>query len=362
MPVSTVAVHAGQLLQPVPGGIGRYVRCLVGALPGQDVTPLPFAAGPRPADIAGPWHDLGRPRGSARYESWHRFRRPALKVEGDVVHATSLAVPPAGRRPLVVTVHDLVFLRQPEHLTPRGVSFHRRGLELARREASAVIVPTRWSRDDLLQEGFDADLVHVAGHGVATRPDPGPARSAAVLERFGIRTPFILFASTIEPRKGVVDLLAAHAEIVADHHDVGLVLAGPQGWGQAPDLDRPGVVATGNVADDDLDVLYRSATALAHPARYEGYGMQVVEAMARGCPVVVTDAASLPEVAGGAADVVPVGDVDALAGALARLVEDGDHRSQRSAAGRARTADLSWDASAAAHVSAYRAALAVGPR
>ena len=362
MPPSTVAVHAGQLLQPVPGGIGRYVRSLVRALPEAGVTPLPFGAGPRPAGIDGPWTDLGRPGGSARYELWHRLRRPALQVAGDVVHATSLAVPPARGRPLVVTVHDLVFLRQPEHLTPRGVSFHRRGLTLARDEAAAVVVPSAWGRDDLLSKGFDTQRVHVARHGVASSDPASPDVSAAALARLGVTTPFLLFVSTIEPRKGVVDLLAAHAALRAEHPGLGLVLAGRQGWGEVPDLDRPGVVATGEVGDDDLDALYRSAVALAHPARYEGFGMTVAEAMARGCPVVTTDAASLPEVAGGAADLVPVGDVEALVAALGRLVDDGDHRAERSAAGVARARELTWAASAEAHATAYAAAMAAGPR
>lgn len=362
MPPSTVAVHAGQLLQPVPGGIGRYVRSLVAALPHQGVEPLPFAAGARPADLDATWVDLGRPSGSARYELWHRLRRPPLRVGGEVVHATSLAVPPSRGRPLVVTVHDLVFLRQPEHLTARGVAFHRRGLALARQEASAVVVPTAWGRDDLLREGFAPERVHVARHGVERAAAPGAAASAAVLQRLGVRAPFILFASTIEPRKGVVDLLAAHAALSASHPEVALVLAGPQGWGEVPDLDRPGVVATGHVGDHDLDVLYRSAVALAHPARYEGFGMQVAEAMARGCPVVTTDAACLPEVAGGAGVLVPVGDVDALASALRRLLEDEEHRAERAAAGEARTRSFTWASSAAAHVTAYDAAVDVGPR
>ena len=362
MPPRTVALHAGQLLQPVPGGIGRYVRALVDALPGAGVTPRPFGAGPRPDGVVGTWDDLGRPTGGLRYELWHRLRRPAVPVAGDVVHATSLAVPPAAGRPLVVTVHDLVFLRQPEHLTPRGVSFHRRGLDLARTEAAAVVVPTAWGREDLLREGFEPERVHVALHGVTVGPAPGADEVAAVLGRLGVRPPFILFASTIEPRKGVLDLLAAHAAVARSCPGLGLVLAGPQGWGAVPDLDRPGVVATGHVGEPELEVLYRSAVCLAHPARYEGFGLQVAEAMARGCPVVTTDAATLPEVAGGAADLVPVGDVDALAGALLRMVEDPAHRAERAAAGVARASSLTWAASAEAHVAAYEAAIAAGPR
>jgi glycosyltransferase involved in cell wall biosynthesis len=241
------------------------------------------------------------------------------------------------------------------------VTFHRRGLDLARREASAMVVPTAWSRDDLLAEGFAPERGHVALHGVDRQPPPDAATAAAVLARLGVQPPFVLFASTIEPRKGVDVLLEAHATVRARHPDVGLVLAGPQGWGEVPDLRRPGVVATGLVADHDLDVLYRAAIALAHPARYEGFGMQVVEAMARGCPVVTTHAASLPEVAGGAGVLVPVGDVDELAGALLRLVEDDHHRAERSAAGVRRTSALTWEASAAAHAAAYAAAVEVGP-
>lgn len=358
----TVAVHAGQLLQPVPGGIGRYVRELLAALPGVGMSVEAFAAGPRPPGTTGPWHDLGRPGGSARYELWHRLRRPRLRVAGDVVHATSLAVPPPGGRPLVVTVHDLVFLRHPQHLTRRGVAFHRRGLDLARAEASAVIVPTAWSRDDVVDEGFDPALVHVAHHGVDVGRRPRPEVVDAALVRLGVTRPFVLFAGTVEPRKGVVDLLAAHATLRETCPDLDLVVAGQLGWGAVPDLDRPGVVPLGGVADDDLDALYRSALALAHPSRYEGFGMQVVEAMARGCPVVTTDASSLPEVAGGAADLVPVGDVDALVGALRRLVEDDEHRRERRQAGLERVVPLTWAASAAAHLDAYRAAADLGPR
>jgi glycosyltransferase involved in cell wall biosynthesis len=356
-----VALHAGQLLQPVPGGIGRYVRELTAALPAAGVDVEAFGAGPRPAglspaDVA--WHDLGRPRGPVRYELWHRLRRPTVRVPGDVVHATSLAVAPAGARPLVVTVHDLVFLRQPQHLTNRGVGFHRRGLELTRREAAAVVVPTEFGRDDLLREGFDADSVHVALHGV-TVPEPAPApEQAARLTALGVTAPYLLFVGTIEPRKGVVDVLEAHRRLRATRADLGLMLVGPPGWGPMPDVSGPGVVHTGAVADDaTLDALYRGAVALAHPATYEGFGLTPLEAMARGCPVVVSDAACLPEVVGDGGIVVPTGDGAALTDALASLVDHPAERATWSAAGRHRAADFTWASSAAAHRRAYQSAV-----
>lgn len=354
--MTSVALHVGQLLQPVPGGIGRYVRSLAAALPGAGVDVRSFAAGPAPAGIV-PYVDLGPPSGPVRYEAWHRFRRPVVKVPGDVVHAPSLAVAPAGRRPLVVTVHDLVFLRQPEHLTSRGVAFHRRGLAIARREAAAVIVPSQFGKGDLVREGFDPERIHVAPHGVDPPPPEDPVRTAAVLETFGLHPGFLLFVGTIEPRKGVAELVEAHQRLRARHPALQLVLTGPSGWGEPPDLDRPGVVVTGNVGDGELDVLYRHAVALALPERYAGFGLPLIEAMARGCPVVTSDAACLPEVVGDAGDVAPVGDVEALYRALSKLLDDRRWRDERSAAGVERAAAFTWARSAALHAAAYEAAL-----
>jgi glycosyltransferase involved in cell wall biosynthesis len=302
------------------------------------------------------YEDLGWPRGPLRYEAWHRLRWPPVRVPGEVVHATSLAVPPPGGRPLVVTVHDLVALRTPELLTSRGVAFHRAGLALARQRRATIVVPTAWGREDLAAEGVDPSLVHVAHHGVEVGPVPAPAATEAALDRLGVRPPFVLFVGTLEPRKGVADLLGAHRRLRARHPDLQLVLAGAQGWGELPDLGAPGVVAPGSLGDGDLDALYRSAEVLALPSRYEGFGLQVVEAMARGCPVVCSDAACLPEVAGGAAELVPVGDVAGLADALAAVLDDGARRDRMVAAGRRRAADFTWAASAEAHAQAYAAA------
>jgi glycosyltransferase involved in cell wall biosynthesis len=346
-----VALHVGQLLQPVPGGIGRYVGALLDALPAAGVGVNGFAAG-APA----PFTDLGWPHGSLRYELWHRLRRPIVRVPGDVVHATSLAVPPAGHRPLVVTVHDLVFLHQPEMLTKRGVAFHTRGLELTRREARAIVVPTEFGKHDLVAHGFDPARIHVAPHGVDLPPtttgsgDESSENSRRSIARTPDEGPFVLFVGTIEPRKGIGDLLAAFAKLRGDRPELRLVLAGPRGWGVGPDLEQPGVVELGGVDDVTLAELYDAATVLALPSTYEGFGLPVLEAMAHGCPVVVSDAACLPEVVGDAGAVVPLGDVDALAAALASP-PDGE-------AGRERARHFTWAASAEAHRAAYEAALA----
>jgi len=351
-----VAFHVGQLLQAVPGGIGTYAEALLEALPAVGVTPVPFASGVPPADAANRFPGfvgIGRPGPPWRYELWHRFRRPRLRVPGDVVHATSLAIPPAAPRPLVVTVHDVAFLRHPELFTRHGVSFHRHGLDLARREAAAIVTPSIFTRDELMTVGFPAEQVHVIPHGAPTALGLSPEEDTAVLRRLGVSAPFIAFVGTLEPRKGIDTLTAAFAAVRADLPELSLVLAGAPGWGDVGRLDGDGVAALGAVTPREADVLWRHALCAAVPSRYEGFGLPALEAMARGCAVVASDATSLPEVVGDAGLLVAPGDVGAWVDALRVMVGDPNRREALATSGVQRAASFTWEASARAHAAVY---------
>ena len=328
-----VALHTGQLSQSVPGGIGRYVKGLLAHLPGEGVVVEPFG-GTR-------WH----------YQAWHRLRRPLPRLSAgvDVVHAPSLAVPPPGRRPLVVTIHDLAF----SYLPPRGAAFHRRGLDLVRAEAAAVVVPSAFTASEVVAAGIDSARVNVVPHGLDPPAEPPAAEVTERLRRLGVEPPFLLAVGTIEPRKGLDVLADAFSALTG----VRLILAGSGGWGEVAGLDRPGVRRPGQVSDADLDALYRGATALVMASRTEGFGLPALEAMARGCPVVVSDGGSLPEVVGDAGLVVPAGDPDTLAGVLAEVLGNADLRQRLSAAGRDRAAGFTWAACVAGHLAAYGSAL-----
>ena len=144
---------------------------------------------------------------------------------------------------------------------------------------------------------------------------------------------YVLFVGTVEPRKGIDVLLAAHAALRRQGHpDLRLVVAGPPGWGATPPLDGEGVVAPGRIDEATLDALYRGAAALAVPSLSEGFGLPALEAMARGCPVVASKAGALPEVVGDAGVLVPPGDPDSLAAALDGILSD--ERRRRLAGGR----------------------------
>lgn len=352
-------MHVGQLFQSVPGGIGRYVEGLLSALPDEGVDLVTFASGsPRPdAGYELPHHvDLGPPGPPWRYELWHRWRRPPIPVEADVMHAPSLAVPPAQGTPLVVTIHDLAFLRHPEVFTNRGVAFHRRGLTIAYREAVSILTVSEFTRGELVRAGFEPERLHVAPLGIVVEPgDPVAALDARVAS-VGVEAPYILSVGTIEPRKGLDILAAAFARVRRNHPDLSLVIAGPKGWLTVPGLDAPGVVRLGKVDEATLDALYRRATLCALPSRYEGFGLPALEAMARGCPVIASNATALPGVVGDAGMLVPPGDVVGWAAALNELLGDDAARADCSARGLRRAATFTWAASARAHRDAYEAA------
>ncbi len=348
-----VGLHVGQLLQPVPGGIGRYVERLLEHLPAAGVDIVPFSAGrPHPAP---PGHvDLGRPRGGWRYETWHRLGRPRLRLDVDVIHATSLAVPPSGDTPMVVTVHDVAFLEHADYHTRRGHAFHRRGFELARRDAAVLVVPSAFVAAEVARAGVERDRIVVAHHGVDDPPEVGVGDVDAALSRLGVREPFLLHVGTAEFRKGTDTLLRAFSLARARHPDLELALVSPGGWGRLEPV--PGSRALGGVDDADLDALYRRASALVYPSRHEGFGMPVLEAMAHRCPVISSTATAIPEVAGDAALLVDPDDPAGLAEAIDAVLDDAETRGRLVDAGRRRAGEFSWDASAETHVSAYRLA------
>jgi glycosyltransferase involved in cell wall biosynthesis len=300
------------------------------------------------------WHRLGGPSGAWRYRVWHRWRLPPLRLDGaEVVHAPSLAVPPPGGRPLVVTVHDLAFLTHPGSFPRGGRAFHRRGLELARAEAAIVVVPSQYTAAELAGAGFEAHRIHVVPHGMDLPPESETTERPDV----GAAAPYLLFVGTLEPRKGLPVLLTAFDLLRNKHPGLRLVVAGPRGWGKVPDLNRPGVLALGRVGDANLDALYRNAALLVLPSHSEGFGLNVLEAMARGCPVVVSDAGALPEVVGEAGVLVEPGQADALAEVCGGLLDDDERRGALGQAGRRRAATFTWAACVEGHRRAYVAAM-----
>lgn len=290
------------------------------------------------------------------YEAWLRAGRPraeAIAGAVDVVHAATI-IPAPSRAPLVVTLHDLAFLHQPEHFTPRGVSVFRRSLAVLRQRAAMVMCSSQATLDDALRGGFEAERLRLVPLGVrAVAVSDGDRQR--VRAAYGLPERYVLFVGTVEPRKNLARLVQAMALL---DHPPSLVLAGASGWG---DVERHvhdtslgaslDIRFLGFVPADDLPALYAQAAAFCMPSLREGYGLPVLEAMAQGTPVVTSRGTATQETAGGAAVLVDPLDPADIARGLYEVLE---HPDRFRTLGRARARSAGWDTTARATLGVYR--------
>ena len=287
---------------------------------------------------------------SALYEAWIRLNWPKVEsVTGsiDVVHATGL-VPAATSSPLVVTVHDVAWIHQPEHFSRHGVRTMSKSLEVIGRRAQIVLCSSRATQHDLAHVGIDPARVRVVPLGV----DVVEVTDEAVerlRKNYDLPDEFVLFVGTIEPRKNLVRLAEAMRPL-----SMPLVIAGAEGWGDAQPDAGDAARFLGFVPERDLAALYSAASVFAYPSLREGFGLPVAEAMAQGTPVVTSTGTSTEEVAAGAAVLVDPTDVASISAGILEALE---RRPELSAAGRLRATDLTWQSTAERTVEAYREAL-----
>jgi glycosyltransferase involved in cell wall biosynthesis len=245
-------------------------------------------------------------------------------------------IPPAYRGPAVLTVQDLSFERYPELMSPRDRFYFRTFVPRSARRAARVLTGSEWTRRDLVERfALPPERVVVTPYGLDPVYGPnGPAPPSGE---------YALFVGGLEPRKDPVAALEAFARVDGD---LRLILAGPPKRGREEVLStarRLGldqrVELRGHVSKEELAMLYRGASCLIFPSRYEGFGLPVLEAMASGTPVVATAAGAVPEVAGDAAVLVEPGDADALAAGIERALAE---RERLRAAGLERARSFSW--------------------
>ena len=252
----------------------------------------------------------------------------------------------AGAPPAVVFVHDLAFRLRAAEVPWQQRLYFRAVLPRALRQSAAVLVPSATTRSDLLKlypvSGLE-ERIEVIPEGLPQPVAPGELPD-------GVEPGFLLAVGTVEPRKNYPRLLEAYRNLRRRSAVPQLVIAGRPGWAYGDTLVRiqsePGVRYLGHVDEPTLASLYQSASVLVFPSLYEGFGLPLLEAMARGIPAVIGDAGALPELADGAALAVNAEDPREIAGALERLLADESLRGKLGEEGRRRASGYTWGSAA----------------
>jgi glycosyltransferase involved in cell wall biosynthesis len=283
---------------------------------------------------------------------WLRRNRPAVFLSPDGY--TTLRT----RVPRVTVFHDLAFVHYPENmdrLTQRYYQFFTPRFAQASEQLVAVSEATR--QDIIGTYGVPAEKISLVYNATDALFQPLPAAGQqATRDRFSAGKPYFLFVGALQPRKNLLNLLRAFDAFKQQTQaPTKLLVVGRTAWKAGPIFEvyrqmqfRQDVHLTGRVTDEELVQLYAAAFATAYVPYFEGFGIPIIEAQACGSPVITSDCSSMPEVAGGAAQLVDPFQVASITGGLRALYEHEDRRQELIARGFRNVQRFSWQQSAQA--------------
>ena len=352
------------------GGVGRYTRELIRALVQEtddDVFILSLAASDEASRALfdqlppGAWREIRRlpARERVMTTAWHRLRIPILVErwvgDHDLFHGTDFTLPPTNAS-TVVTIHDLSFLVHPEFAHPKLRDYLQAVVPRSVARADVVITVSASVAADVAAAFPDAQHRIVAIPNGVDAPE-GFARHEAA-------RPTVLIVGTIEPRKNHATVLRAMADVRVAIPDAKLLIVGRRGWlyAEIEQKIQAGIEAgwiewLDDASDAELEDAYRRATIAISASHYEGFGLPVLESLARGIACVVSDIPAHREVAGDNAVYVPVDQPAAIADAIVELIDEPQRREQIAGKGQMRAARFSWRETARRTRRAYQAAL-----
>ena len=358
-------------------GIGRYMKCLAEAVlaraPEHDYL---LILGSGRCEVVG-FEDrqVEIVNASSKYYSLReQVELPRLlrRHKVDVLHSPHFNIPVVRTCPIVVTVHDVIYLACRQDLPSRlGRLYYRAMMAASVRRSERVLTDSEFSKNDIVRY-LNADPEKIEVVYPAVDPDfeqvTDRGKIEAVLSRYRLDEDYILYTGIYRPRKNHRGLLRAFREFLKSGAQGKLVLAGPLAEGEAELLRLASelgvankVVVTGFVPDSDLPALYSAARVYACPSLYEGFGFTVLEAMACAVPVVCSEATSLPEVAGDAALYAQAQHPEEFATALQRAFFEPELRQKLIENGLKNCRRFSWQSAAEAALDAYHRAAALSP-
>jgi glycosyltransferase involved in cell wall biosynthesis len=356
-------------------GIGRYMKCLVEAIlaqePGHDyllIVPPDaqdaiFAENPRVR-----W--LGSRLKYYSLREQMELPRILRAFQADLLHSPHFLLPVWRPCPVVVTIHDVIYLACKEYLPSRaGRLYYHAMMAASVRLADRIITVSEYSKSEIVRflnvDPARIEVIH-SGVGAEFQPMWDKNRLQGVRQEYGIAGEYILYAGVYGRRKNHAGLLRAFRCFLSKGGQAQLVIAGPMNEGESAlralgdelGISRH-VLFTGFVEDSALPALYSGARVYACPSLYEGFGFTVLEAMACGTPVVCSPQTSLPEVAGDAACYADARNPEEFGDALYRLFSDAALQDTLVKRGRNNLLRFSWKNAAAQTFSVYRNALGI---
>jgi glycosyltransferase involved in cell wall biosynthesis len=352
-------------LPPQPVGAGNYIIQLIRALADLKVDDefVIFTHRRGHALISLPKHDsfewiILDDRNPSSRLIWEQLLFPQLIKKSGVELLHSLHYTRPTRLPCasVVTFHDMTFFLYPELHTRVRRLFFPQAIRASARHADALTAVSESTRQDAIRVlGIAPEKITTTQLGVdpSFRPINDTDGRMTIAEKYSLPDRFILYVGLIEPRKNIPMLISAYKRLIDGGENYKLVLVGRYGWmyeellRQIIDFDLERMVHfTGYISQEDLPLVYNLSSLFVYPTIYEGFGLPVLEAMACGIPVITTDVSSLPEIVGEAGILVPVNDLEALHGAMIRVLGDEDLRGEMINKGLQRAANFTWEQTA----------------
>lgn len=275
----------------------------------------------------------------------------------DVLHSPDFIPPQWGARRRMITVHDLNFIFYPQFLTQESMRYYANQIERAVQVADHISADSHATRHDLIEQlrvpPEKITTVHLAANPLYERAYEETAVSAT-LQKYNLPRNFILFVGTLEPRKNLPFLIRAYDQLLRqDEIDVPLILVGGKGWLYEEvftTINELGlqekVRHLSGIFDEQLAHLYHAAGVLVTPSHYEGFGLPALEAMHCGCPVIVSNRGSLPEVVGEAGIKLALDDEAIWTDTLRRVLKDSALREKMITRGYAQAKTFTWQKAA----------------
>jgi glycosyltransferase involved in cell wall biosynthesis len=297
------------------------------------------------------------------------LRFPPIELTGfraDVFHCMDYIIPPTFNKNIVLTVHDLAFMRFPEFNFEWFIKKYSRMVAKNIINSKKVLASSESTGRDIMKF-YDTvpekvEVVHLAASPVFKKFEPKEIDKIAA-SKFGIRGPYILSVGTIEPRKDFVTLIKAYnmarGKKPGPFHK--LVIAGRTGWKSEATYNehklspfKDDIIFTDRISDQDLTQLYNQADIFVCTSLFEGFGFPPLEAMSCGLPVICSDSSSISEVVGDAGILVSPGDIEGFADNILKVLSDDSQMEKLSIDSLKRAGKFSWEQTARKTLEVYK--------